>query len=80
MRTKMLIRRRMAVSSFISIIVVLFLMLIMCFFGTEQVGENLLKASGIVSPILICLTGIIVQYAHSAHQNDLKDGDNDQAR
>jgi len=70
---KMRIRRNIAITSFVSILVVLGTTLIMIFFGTEQVGENMLKSTGIISPILLSLTGLIAQYAHTSHQNDKGD-------
>lgn len=68
--SKMVVRRRMAIASFVSILAVLFGTMVMSYYGTALVGENLLKATGIISPILVCLTGLIVQYAHTSHQHD----------
>ena len=55
----------MAVVSFITLIVTLFTVLVMSFYGGALIGDNLMKATGIVSPILVCLTAIVMQYAYS---------------
>lgn len=72
-KKRMLIRRRMAVTAFICVISTLFTVLWMSFFGSETVGDNLQKASGIFIIIIPCLVGIVMQYAFDAQRNDVSD-------
>lgn len=72
-KKRMLIRRRMAVTAFICVISTLFTVLWMSYFGSDTVGDNLQKASGIFIIIIPCLVGIVMQYAFDAQRNDKKD-------
>jgi len=66
----MRIRRHIAITSFVCIILTLFSVLLMIFFGNKELANNMLSATGIISPIILALTGIIAQYAHTSSQHD----------
>jgi len=42
----------------------------MIFFGDKELANNLISGTGIISPIILALTGIIAQYAHTSLQHD----------
>ena len=64
------VRRRIAIASFIVIILTLIIVLIGVISGSEDVGKNLSMASGTISPIILCLTSIIGQYQYSVFKTD----------
>ena len=74
-KSRMKIRRRMAVTAFVCVIATLFTVLGMSFYGKEVVGDNLQKASGIFIIIIPCLVGIVMQYAFDSQRNDSLDKD-----
>lgn len=67
---KFKIRRRMALCSFIALITIVIVVLLGAIFGSPNVGSNLNSSSGIISPAMLCFTGIIGQYAHLVYATD----------
>lgn len=70
-KDKLRIRRRMAITSFIVIVTSIPVILLMCFFGGSVVADNLLKASGVITPLYLFLTGVVMQYGHYSQQQDM---------
>lgn len=60
----------MAKVSFGTIVVLIFTILGMVFFGTPIVATNLNAASGILIVLITSLTGIIGQYSHLVYSSD----------
>ncbi len=70
LKTHFKLRRRWASIAFYTLVATLALVLAMVFFGDETVGQNLTQAAGVVSPILVCLTGLVAQYAYQVQRDD----------
>ena len=63
-------RRVMAQLSFSAILLTLFSTLGIVMFGSKEVADNLLAASGITSVIITALVAQISHYSHLVHLND----------
>lgn len=64
------VRRRFAKASFASILFTLASCLAIAAFGDEGAANRLLQAGAIIGPIVVCLTGVIGQYAHLVYKTD----------
>lgn len=69
---KFRLRRRLAVASFYIIVATLAVVIAVAFFGGKHVSSNLSAATGIISPIIVCLTGLVMQYAYQVQKSDEK--------
>ncbi len=74
-KDRLRVRRRMAIASFLIVLLSLPTVLLMCFFGDVIVADNLLKASGIITPVILFLTGLVIQYGHYSQQQDMNGTD-----
>lgn len=74
MKTDMFkVRRRFAKASFVSVLITLFSCLLIAAFGGPLAAANLKEAGIIIVPIIVCLTGVIGQYAHLVYKQDIFD-------
>lgn len=64
------VRRRFAIAAFALIGITLLSALAIAAFGEQGTAQNLREAGVIISPIIICLTGVIAQYAHLVFKQD----------
>ena len=70
------LRRSLAICAFIGILLIITIVLCGAVFGAATVGSNLAAATGIISPAMVCLTGVIGQYAHTVYKTDTKEKSN----
>ncbi len=66
------VRRKRALISYCVILIELLLMIPFVVYGSEDMRENLLVGMGIITPVNLCLVGLIGQYHHHAQQTDHK--------
>jgi len=71
------IKRRLALTSFYTILLTLAILLSTLFWGDEATPKNMQASSGIIIMILGCLTTIIGSYLGLAHLSDMKETEND---
>ena len=64
------VRRRFAQLAFLAILVTLASCLLIAFFGDADSANRLREAGIIIAPIIVCLTGVIGQYAHLVFKQD----------
>ena len=64
------VRRRFAKTAFACIVATLFFVLGVAAFGDAQTAANLREAGIIIAPIVLCLAGVIAQYAHLVYKTD----------
>lgn len=67
---KFRVRRRMAKTSFVSILVIIFVILGIVFFGSPAVAANLQAASAILITLIGSLTATIGHYNHMVYATD----------
>lgn len=77
MTDKMRVRRRMAKTAFVSILLTLAILLTLIAIGDEHTALNLNAASGSIAAILAFLTMLVMGYMGIAHHNDIKESDKD---
>jgi hypothetical protein len=68
--TQFAVRRRIAKTSFAAILFTLGACLSIAAWGDTGAAERLLAATGIILPIVGCLTALIGQYAHQVFKTD----------
>lgn len=69
------IRRQWAKNSFRIIVGTLAMCIVIGLFCDAAQVDNLVKLGFIITPILLCLTGLIVQYSQLVHFTDKDDKD-----
>lgn len=64
---KLRVRRGIAITSFISILLTLVFCLVMVMLGTPQMVTNITSLQGLISTIMVFLTGLVGGYFHNSH-------------
>lgn len=67
------IRRRMAVTAFATVVLMVPSTFTMILMGGENMGDKLLHGSSILGPVTACLTAIVWKYFGDVTRNDLKE-------
>jgi len=72
-RDRFRLRRALAVWAFAAILVTLAATLVLIFVGGQYMGDKLLQGSGLLGPIIACLTALIWKYFGDVTQTDLEE-------
>ncbi|MCE8012864.1 hypothetical protein [Billgrantia desiderata] len=67
------IRRRMAVAAFVALLSILPMTFGLILVGGEHMGAKLLQGSGILAPVIGCLTALVWKYHGDVTRTDLEE-------
>lgn len=67
------IRRGMAVSAFATLVMTVPATFVLIAVGGEHMGEKLLQGSGVLAPVVGCLTAVVWKYHGDVTQTDLEE-------